>query len=415
MDPVTPVRILATQFPYKRMNAITPPTVGKGTGGVVSRLGRLAGPAMLLVLALSCGDSRKSAGESGPSWSPDSSKFAFALDGDIYVKDNSGGERTNLTKSTDDDSDPAWSPAGDVIAFIARGQLGSDVYVVRPDGTGLTNLTHLPAVYFGMSWSPDGAKIAFASDRSERGLPGRSQALESNIAEGRLVPPPTIPPELWVMNAEGADKTRLTFNQAFDGNPTWSSDGTRLAFQSDRDGDHEIYVMNVDGTGLAQLTDNDGVDAFPAWSPDGRQIAFSSNRARTEFASDLALDYDIYVMDPDGNAQVDLNDVAQLNFTRPTWSPDSRYIAFDGRDTLITGTSARGPRGINEIYLTDLETPDSSFFPVTTNRTSDPDLFLGPAVWSPDGRYLAFLSRQTGTSRVVVVEVGVLQIAPDST
>ena len=129
-------------------------------------------------------------------------------------------------------------------------------------------------------------------------------------------PEPRPLPELYVMNADGSGQTRLTFNVFFDGNPTWSSDSQRLAFQSRGDGDHEIYVINVDGSGLTKLTDNDDADVFPAWSPDGRFIAFSSNRPKTEFGKETSAaarrefrtvftsvptDFDIYIMEPDGS------------------------------------------------------------------------------------------------------------------
>ena len=58
------------------------------------------------------------------------------------------------------------------------------------------------------------------------------------------------------MNADGTGQTRLTNNAAFDIEPAWSPDGTKIAFASDRDGNVEIYVMNADGTGQTRLTNN---------------------------------------------------------------------------------------------------------------------------------------------------------------
>ena len=56
-------------------------------------------------------------------------------------------------------------------------------------------------------------------------------------------------------------------NDAWDSDPTWSPDGTRIAFSSDRDGDDEIYTMRSDGTDVRRLTVNDAWDGEPAWSP----------------------------------------------------------------------------------------------------------------------------------------------------
>jgi Tol biopolymer transport system component len=69
------------------------------------------------------------------------------------------------------------------------------------------------------------------------------------------------------MNADGSGQTRLTDDLALDTNPIWSPDGTRIAFQSYRDGNDEIYVMNADGSGQTRLTNSRREDHYPAWWP----------------------------------------------------------------------------------------------------------------------------------------------------
>jgi len=93
------------------------------------------------------------------------------------------------------------------------------------------------------------------------------------------------------MNADGTQVRQLTDNDVWEAFPTWSPDGTRIAFVSGRDGDDEIFVMNADGTQVHQLTDNDAVDGRPAWSPDGTRILFTSGSGD---------DYEIFVMNADG-------------------------------------------------------------------------------------------------------------------
>ena len=108
------------------------------------------------------------------------------------------------------------------------------------------------------AWSPDGEKIAYVTDIGGEGI--------RDINE-----------EIYMMNADGSGRTRLT---DIPGNdhwpPTWSPDGTRIAFTSDgTDGYGEIYVMNSDGTGLTKLTDHPSgplggeppAYTFPAWRP----------------------------------------------------------------------------------------------------------------------------------------------------
>ena len=110
----------------------------------------------------------------------------------------------------------------------------------------------------------------------------------------------------------------LTANSAADLEPSWSPDGTAIAFASDRTGNYGIYVMDADGGNQTRLTDNSANDRYPSWSPDGTRIAFASYRNRM---------FDIYVMDADGGNQTRLPHNS-ANDRYPSWSPDGTEIAF---------------------------------------------------------------------------------------
>ena len=307
-----------------------------------------------------------------PSWSPDGKRIVFTSERDgnseIYVMDADGGNQRRLTENPKNDQFPSWSPDGERIAFMSDREgnfLHFDIYVMDADGGNQQNITNNPFDERYPSWSPDGERIAFSSRR-----------------EGNFENKFGITDEIYVMDADGKNTRRLTNNRKTDSSPSWSPDGKRVVFSSDRDGNrenYEIYVMDADGANPQRLTNNDFYDAHPSWSPDGKRIVFSSDRDG-HFIGEFGITSEIYVMDADGkNTRRLTNNRKRDSF--PSWSPDGKWIAF--------ASDRKGDDVNYEIYVMDADGGNQRR--LTNNRVDD----TSPS-WSPDGKRIVFTSDKKG-------------------
>lgn len=229
--------------------------------------------------------------------------------------------------------------------------------------------------------------------------------------------------EIFVMNADGSSVRQLTFNTTTDEKPSWSKDGTRIAWSSGTDGsDYEIFVMNADGTDQTRITDDAALNFGPAWSPDGTRIAYHSNADGNDF--------EIFVMNADGSNQRQITSNAVGTDRSPTWSPDGTELIYysdesGGRELMRVNLNTLAFTRLTDNAFYDGQ-PDWSLlgngvlFGSTQFDTDFEILLMRPdgsdvvrltevagidddPVWSPDGRQIAFESDRTGNYDIWVM------------
>lgn len=179
---------------------------------------------------------------------------------------------------------------------------------------------------------------------------------------------------VFIMNADGSNVNQLTNSGCGESTPDWSPDGSKIAYVSCDTGTNQIYTINVDGSENTCLSNNNYFDSAPAWSPDGSRIAYVS------FRDDNA---DIYIMNADGSNQQRLTITDSSDEWEPDWSPDGTRLVFDSFRNGNSDLFLINANGTGESHLTQTEWTE--FFPA----------------WSTDGQWIAFCG---------VVNPGVMKI-----
>jgi len=207
--------------------------------------------------------------------------------------------------------------------------------------------------------------------------------------------------EVWTMNEDGSNRIKLTAMTGWDGLPRWSPDGSKITFAGERHDaggftSYEIFIMNSDGSDVKQLTDSEQWgphmdedepirwNSCPTFSPDGTKILFASNRGG-DFVRPI-----LYTMNLDGSDQKKFGLFVDVDGTDPDWSPVTNKIVF------CRGTAAKA-----EIWVMDGNSP----FPLLTARkiSDNIDNNSNP-VWSPDGKQIAFVSDTYSNDDIFIMD-----------
>lgn len=252
-------------------------------------------------------------------------------DADIYRKTIDGRVVTQLTSDPAQDVMPEIAPDGRKVVFTSDRNGNWDVFVMSVDGGPATQITFDDAHELHPTWSPDGTRLCYCrfNDRTARW-------------------------ELWTVSLERPGVRTFVCEGMF---PRWSPDATtdRILFQRARKRGSQLYgVWTIDLTEAGGVNPTEVVAAgdaaimHPTWSPDGTRIAFTSVD-RPEVSEDgMPVESDIWVIDADGMGRTALTSGGFRNM-RPTWATDGRVYFTSNRGGLdvIWAVSGDAPGGFN--------------------------------------------------------------------
>ncbi|MGD8495249.1 MAG: hypothetical protein PVF05_03605 [Gemmatimonadales bacterium] len=219
------------------------------------------------------------AGEACPAPPDRSQGYVWAIypGYDIFEADLDGGDLKRITSTEGYDAEATLSRDGKWIVFTSTRDGDLDIYKMRPDGSEVTRLTDEVGYDGGPFFSYDGTKIVYRASHPES---------DEEIADyQRLLAQNMIRPsqlDLWVMDADGSNKTRLTDNEAANFGPYFFPNGQRVIFSSNMDDptgrEFDLYAIDVTGENLERITYTGDFDGFPMFNSDGSQLVFASNR-----------------------------------------------------------------------------------------------------------------------------------------
>lgn len=288
--------------------------------------------------------------------------FASSRDGttQIYKMNSDGTNQQRITSSAGNKVKPKLSNNGKKIVFSCDLTDHWNIYTMNEDGSSMKNISNMATLNADASWSPDDKQIIFSSYRID-GQPflGAARLVLVNSTTGAVIREYSTNAVLnseyrpsfsfdgktilfdsdedtayglsvCTKNADGSNMINLTKHKSWNGVASYSPDGSKIVFVSDREGRNKIYVMNSDGTNPIRVSDSimdtTYYDDYPCWSPNGERVAFTSFRDSNQ---------NIYSVNSDGSGLKQLTDNPSGD-AHPFWAIDPNAMS------VIPSRSARG-------------------------------------------------------------------------
>jgi len=402
------------------------------------------------ILALSIGASTISAQTGKPMLmrNPTISRtqVAFEYAGDLWIVDRNGGAARRLTNGVGREFDAHFSPDGTQVAFSGEYEGNTDVYVVPAAGGVPRRLTYHPAADDAVGWTPDGKRILFSSGRDRSNDSGRLYTIAVDGVFPEVLPLPMAETgayspdgthlayvpifqwepawkryrggqtlKIWLADLADSSIVKIPRENSNDFNPMWL--GNKVYFLSDRNGPFTLFVYDTASGKVSELLKNDGLDLKSASAfedtlvyeqfgslhlfdlKSGKQHRLNVNisadlaEVRPRFEKITAAKIDNAALSPTGQRAVfqahgdiltvpaEKGDIRNLTGSPgvadrdPAWSPDGKWIAYFSDESGEYALHIRAQDGLGEVQKISLGQPPSFFYSPT---------------WSPDSKKIAF-------------------------
>ena len=308
--------------------------------------------------AFTSGDVLNLRAAGGVSISPDGARLAYTVtrnDGpgrpysQLWIMTLAGGRSISLSKEKESSDGAEWSPDGQWIAYSGKLADKSGLIVAHPDGSGTKFLSALegtnaplPTTGKRFAWAPDSKRLAFVN-----AVPGPETAEASgdplvitrylykpDAGEGNSHFNDNRRLHIFVADIASGQIRQLTDGAHYEHSIDWSPDGREIAFVSNREPNedqffnYDLFALNVANGAIRRLTATENAEYQPRWSPDGKTLVYlGSKRGLTDLETTME-DTHVWLIDADGGNRRELGGAVDNRQVDAGWSPDGKWVYF---------------------------------------------------------------------------------------